>query len=65
MTTLLPEKSYLVTSGDRELKLSKVVVTYMSTQLDQNLEIDAMNLVEAVLQVFSSGEFEHMHYNNI
>lgn len=64
-TTLLPEKSYLVTPDNRELKLGKVVVTYMSTQFDQDLEIDAMNLVEAVLQDFSSGEVEHMHHKNI
>jgi hypothetical protein len=34
----------------------------MSTQFDQDLEVDAMNLVEAVLQDFSSGEVEHMHH---
>jgi len=62
--TLVPENSYLVTPDNRELKLGRVVVTYMSTQFDQDLEIDAMNLVEAVLQDFSSGEVEHMHHKN-
>jgi hypothetical protein len=63
-TTLFPDKSYLVISDNRELKLGKAVVRYMSTQFDQHLEIDAMNLVEAVLQDFSSGEIEHMHHKN-
>jgi len=62
--TLIPENSYLVTPDNRELKLGRVMVTYMSTQFDQDLEIDAMNLVEAVLQDFSSGEIEHMHHKN-
>ncbi|MEE4179032.1 MULTISPECIES: restriction endonuclease [Pseudomonas syringae group] len=64
-TILIPEKSYIVTSDGRELKLGKVVVRYMSTQLDQEIEIDAINLVEAVLQDFSSGEVEHMHHKII
>lgn len=62
--TLIPEKSYFVTPDNRELKLGRVVVTYISTQFDQDLEIDAMNLVEAVLQDFGSGELEHMHHKN-
>ncbi|WBA18835.1 restriction endonuclease [Salinivibrio kushneri] len=62
--TLIPENSYLLTPDNRELKLGRVLVTYMSTQFDQDLEIDAMNLVEAVLQDFSSGEVEHMHHKN-
>ena len=63
--TLLPENSYLVTPDHRELKLGKVVVTYMTTQLEQDIEIDAMKLVEAVLQDFSSGEVEHMHHKRV
>ncbi len=62
--TLIPEKSYFVTPDNRELKLGRVVVTYTSTQFDQDLEIDAMNLVEAVLQDFGSGEVEHMHHKS-
>jgi hypothetical protein len=62
--TLLPEKSYLVTADGRELKLGRLVVKYMSTCFEQDLEIDAMNLVEAVLQDFSSGEVEHMHHKS-
>lgn len=62
--TLLPEKSYLVTADGRELKLGRLVIKYMSTYFEQDLEIDAMNLVEAVLQDFSSGEVEHMHHKN-
>ncbi|GHD45296.1 hypothetical protein [Marinobacter persicus] len=62
--TLVPKNSYLVTPDNQELKLGRVVVTYMSTQFDQDLQIDAMNLVEAVLQDFSSGEVEHMHHKN-
>ncbi|MDU9406348.1 restriction endonuclease [Pseudomonas sp. zfem001] len=62
--TLFPEKSYLVTVDGRELKLGRLVVKYISTFFEQDLEIDAMNLVEAVLQDFSSGEVEHMHHKN-
>ena len=62
--TLIPEDSYLITPDNRELKLGRVVVTYISTQFEQDLEIDAMNLVEAVLQDFGSGEVEHMHHKN-
>ena len=61
---MIPEKSYFVTPDNRELKLGRVVVTYTSTQFDQDLEIDAMNLVEAVLQDFGSGEVEHMHHKS-
>lgn len=60
--TLIPERSYLVTPDNRELKLGRVKVTYLSTQFEQGLEIDAMNFVEAVLQDFKSGEVEHMHH---
>jgi hypothetical protein len=62
--TLIPESSYLVTSNNQSLKLGRVIVTYMSSQFKQNLEIDAMNLVEAVLEDFNTGEVEHMHRKN-
>ena len=62
--TLIPENSYLVTLKGQELKLGRIIVTYISSQFLQNLEIDAMNLVEAVLEDFNSGVVEHMHKKN-
>ena len=62
--TLLPKNAYLVTPDNQELKLGRVIVTYISSQFEQNLEIDAMNLVEAVLEDFNTGEVEHMHQTN-
>ncbi len=62
--TILPESSFLLASNDRELKLGRVIVNYISTQFEQSLEIDAMNLVEAVLEDFKTGEVEHMHRKN-
>ena len=57
--TILPDDSYLIVSNNRELKLGRIIVTYVSSQFEQNIEIDAMNLVEAVLQDFNTGDIEH------
>lgn len=61
---LTPENSYLVTLNAQELKLGRIIVTYISSEVLQNLEIDAMNLVEAVLEDFNTGVVEHMHKKN-
>lgn len=62
--TLLSENSYLITLNNQELKLDRIIVTYILSQFDQNLEFDAINLVEAVLEDFNTGEVEHMHRKN-
>ncbi len=62
--TLIPKKSYLVTSNNQELKLGRIIVIYISSQFEQNLEIDAMNLVKAVLEDFNTGKVEYMHLKN-
>jgi len=59
--TILPKNSYLISKGDCELKLGRIIVTYVSTQDRHEMELDAMNVVEAILQDFSTGEVEHMH----
>lgn len=64
-TTLAPDNSYLLTPDRRELKLGNIVVKHMTTQLEKDIEIDAMNFVEAVLQDFNSGDVEHMHHKNL
>ncbi|MEM5482215.1 restriction endonuclease [Pseudoalteromonas fuliginea] len=60
---LLPENSYLISKDGCELKLGRIIVTYISSKYEQELEIDAMKLVEVVLQDFKSGAIEHMHKN--
>lgn len=58
--TLLPKSSYLISKDGSELKLGRITVTYISNKYEQQMEIDAMKLVEVVLQDFKSGAIEHM-----
>ncbi|MEL4281746.1 restriction endonuclease [Shewanella mangrovisoli] len=58
--TIYPQDSYYVAPGGEKLKLGRVYVRYVTSCMEQNLHIDHMSLVQAVLEDFNSKEVEHM-----
>jgi Restriction endonuclease len=56
-----PKESYLLISGGRELKIKKIQASYKSYEFTNSFEIDAMKLVEAVLEDCKTGHIDHFH----
>lgn len=58
--TILPQETYVVAHSGQRLKLGRVNVKYIVSCIKQNLYMDHMSLIEAVLEDFGSHAVEHM-----
>lgn len=58
--TIIPQDTYVVVNAGQRLKVSRVKVKYVVSCLKQNLHIDHMSLIEAVLENVGSHSIEHM-----
>lgn len=57
---IIPESAFVLSDSGKRLKLGRVTVKYSVSCLQQNLHIDHMSFVEAVLEDFGSNNVEHM-----